>query len=168
MRHRRMLAPINSIKHYVQLENATIASAAVGASELVDAVSQNLVTNVSDVVEGSLVKAVFLEIWIKSNATAGNDTKFQLIVEKIPQNGVAPTFAQMNNLMAYPNKKNVLFFSQGVLGDLATQAVPVVRQWFKIPKGKQRFGLADRLLVTVSATGFEINRCGFAVYKEYK
>ncbi len=163
-----MKAPINSIKHYVQIENATIASAAVGASELIDAVSQNLVANVSDVVEGSIIKAVFIEIWVKSNADAGADTKFQLIVEKIPQGNIAPTFAQMNNLMTYPNKKNVLLFSQGVIGDGTTQAIPVVRQWFKIPKSKQRFGLGDRFLVTVSATGFEINRCGFATYKEYK
>ncbi len=163
-----MLAPINSIKHYVQIENAVIASAAVGASEIVDAKEQNAQSAASDVVEGSVIKAIYLEIWIKSNASATEDTKFQLIIEKIPQAGVAPTFTEMNNLQTYKNKKNVLFFSQGVIGDGTTQAIPVVRQWFKIPKGKQRFGLDDRFLVTVSATAFAINRCGFAVYKEYK
>ncbi len=164
-----MRAPINSIKHYVQVENAVIASGAKGTSVLVDAVSQAAAgAATSEVLEGSIVKAVFIEIWIKSNASAGADTKFQLVIEKVPVNITGVSFTEMNNLMAYANKKNIFFVSQGVIGDGTTQAIPVVRQWFKIPKGKQRFGLGDRLLVTISATAEAINRCGISTYKEYK
>ncbi len=159
---------INAIKHYVQAENAPVASAAVRTIEVVDAVGQSAVANTEDVVEGSLVKAVFLEYWIRSQATAGTDTKFQFCLEKVPAGQSSITFGGMNVVMAYLNKKNILFFSQGVLGDLTTQSVPVVRQWFKIPKGKQRFGLGDNLVVTISATGQSIDTCGFATYKEYK
>ncbi len=167
MRHRRMLAPINSVKHYVQMENATVASGARKGVVLVDATAAPATSNTSDVKEGSLVKACFIEVWIKSNATAGTDTKFQFSLEKIPTGADSASFTQMNNLQAYDNKKNILFYSQGVLGDLTTQAVPIVRQWFKIPKGKQRFGLGDRLVMNITATGFEINTCGFSTYKEY-
>ncbi len=167
MRH-RMLAPIVSIKHYVQQEKTGIASGAKFPVEIVQGVGQSAVTNTSDVVEGSVVKAVFLEFWVKSNASAGTDNKFQLVIEKLQFNAVPISFTQMNNLMSYPNKRNILFFSQGVIGDLTTQSVPIVRQWFKIPKGKQRFALGDELVLSVSATGAELELCGFSTYKEYK
>ncbi len=167
-RHRRMVAPIVSTKHYVQLENAQLAIGAVRSSNLVDAVALQAVNDPDEVQEGSLVKAVFIEHWVKSFAGAGEDAKFQLVVEKVPAGQASITFAQMNNLMAYPNKKNVLFFSQGVIGDLTTQAIPVVRNWFLIPKGKQRMGISDKIVETLSATSGVLQNCGFSTYKEYK
>ncbi len=58
--------------------------------------------------------------------------------------------------------------TQGVFGDKFTNSVALVRQWFKIPKGKQRFGLGDQLFVTAQSTGQDFQLCGFATYKEYK
>ncbi len=162
-----MLAPINSVKHYIQLENTTIASGARRSQELIDATAAPATASVEDVKEGAIVKAIYIEMWVKSNATAGTDTKFQLILEKVLSNSTPATFAQMNNLQAYGNKKNVFYFTQGVIGDLTTSSIPMVRQWFLIPKGKQRFGLEDRLVIAISATGAEVNQCGFATYKEY-
>ncbi len=167
MRHRRMLAPINSVKHYIPAENSTIASGVRRSLVLVDAVVAPASSNTFDVKEGSIVKAIFIENWIKSNASAGTDTKFQLALEKVPAGQTALNFTQMSNLQSYDNKKNILFFSQGVVGDLTTQAIPVVRTWFKIPKGKQRFGLGDRLVLSVASNAAEINNCGFSTYKEY-
>ncbi len=168
MRHRGLVAPINTIKHYVPNDNADIASATKREIPVVTSVGQASVTNTQDVVEGSIVKAVFIEQWIKSEATSGNNTKFQLLLEKVPAGATPVTFAQMNTLMGYLNKKNVLFFSQGIMGDLTTAAIPIVRNWFKIPKGKQRMGLGDEIVVSISANGFIINNCGFSVFKEYK
>ncbi len=163
-----MLAPLITIKHYINIENAQIAAAAIRTVELVQAVAQTAVTNTTDVVEGSLVKTVFIEHWIKSFAAAGEDAKFQVVIEKVPAGATPITFTQMNNLMSYPNKKNVLFVSQGVVGDLSTQSIPVVRQWFMIPRGKQRFGLDDRFVLTISATSATLQTCGLAVFKEWK
>ncbi len=162
----RMLAPINSVKHYVNVENTDITAGTRSSILIVDATAATS-DGVSLVKEGSLVKAIFLEFWVKSNASAGNDAKFQFCLEKAPNGVDTVSFTEMNTMGVYNNKKNVLFYSQGVLGDLTTQAIPVVRQWFKIPKGKQRFGLGDRLLVAISATTSVIARCGFATFKEY-
>ncbi len=160
---------INAIKHYVQLENASIASGARRSFQFVTAVDQNTAgTSTDQVLEGSIIKAVFVEVWMKSNSTAGTDNKFQVCVEKVPAGQASITFTQMNNMMAYPNKKNVFHFGQGVLGDLTTQSMPVLRQWFKIPKGKQRFGLDDVFVASMSATGAAFDSCGFSTYKEYK
>ncbi len=168
MRHRRMLAPIVTIKHYVNVENAVTADGTARNIQLVQGVAQTLVVNTGDVVEGSLVKAIYLEFWFKGNAVAGTEDKFQFLIEKLSQGQDPVTFTQMNNLMSYPNKKNVFFYSQGVTGDLTTGSIPIVRGWFKIPKGKQRFGLEDELFMSVSTTGATANTCGFATFKEYK
>ncbi len=167
-RFRRMLAPLITIKHYVNIENAQVTSGSVRQIELVQSVGQTAVANASDVVEGSIVKTVYIELWVKSFAPAGTDTKFQLVVEKVPAGATPITFTQMNNLMTYPNKKNVFYVSQGVLGDLSTQSIPIVRQWFMIPKGKQRFGLDDEFIVSVSATAEILQTCGLAIFKEWK
>ncbi len=163
-----MLAPLITIKHVINLENTVTANGTTRPIELVDSVAQPAVTDPQDVVEGSLVKTCYLELWFKSNADAGQDTKFQLVLEKVPAGATSVTFTQMNNLMTYPNKKNVLYTTQGVVGDLTTQALPITRQWYMIPKGKQRFGLDDRLVATISTTGFGANICGLAIFKEWK
>ncbi len=163
-----MLAPIVAIKHYVQMDNTSTADGAVRNLQIIQGVAQTLVVNTADVVEGSIVKAVYLELWFKGNAVAGTEDKFQFLLEKVSQGQDPVTFAQMNSLMGYPNKKNVFFYSQGVTGDLTTQGIPIVRGWFAIPKGKQRFGLEDELFMSVSTTGATANTCGFATFKEYK
>ncbi len=168
MRHRGMLAPINSIKHYVQAENQSVADGTRRVIAVATAKNQFSVSGTGDVVEGSIVKAIFLEIWFKGNAVAGTEDKFQFALEKVPAGQTSITFTQLNNLMAYPNKKNILFYSQGVTGDLTTGSIPIVRNWFKIPKGKQRMGLGDTIVVSVSTTGATANVCGFSTYKEYK
>ncbi len=152
----------------VNSESTTISSGAAGAIEIVQAVGQTLVANTGDVVEGSLVKQCHVEIWIKSNAAAGGNAKFQGILEKVPAGATSITFTQMNNLMTYPNKKNILYSTQGILGDLSTQSIPIMRDWYAIPKGKQRFGLDDRLILTISATTADIRRCGLFIFKEWK
>ncbi len=167
MRHRRMLAPINSVKHYVHNTNTTLASNAVKSLVIVDAAKAPATTNDSDVKEGAVVKAVFIEQWIMSKAVTGATTQFGFLVEKVPANQASVTPAQIVTLNAYNNKKNILYFTQGVIGDIETNSIPVFRQWILIPKGKQRFGLSDRLVATVFTLGNAIQTCGFATFKEY-
>ncbi len=165
---RRMVAPINSVKHYVQRENAPITAATRVALIVANAVIAPANSATEEVREGSIIKAIFLELWLKGQGASDSDAKFQMALEKAPGDQAGVTFTDMNNMQAYDNKKNVLFFSQGVIGGIGGgQSIPVVRQWFKIPKGKQRMGLGDALVASVSATSEIIQLCGFSTYKEY-
>ncbi len=163
-----MVAPINSIKHYVQFSNAATPDGAIRGIIVVDAVVASAVNLSSEVLEGSIVKAVFVEWWLKGNSANGGTTQFTLTLEKVPAGATSISTGELANLMTYPNKKNILYTSQGVLGDLETQAVPFIRGWFKVPKGKQRFGLGDRLILSLLPVGSTLNNCGFSTYKEYK
>ncbi len=170
MRHRRMQAPINSIKHYVHRTNVAISSAAVLNEVLTDAVTvASTGANSFDVSEGSLVKAIHLDYWVLSNGATATNTQFVSVLEKVPSNQAAITAAQIVNLGAYPNKKNILNSFQGNMGAAVDgqSVIPFMQGWFKIPKGKQRQGLGDRIVLSMAAVGQEVAVCGLSTYKEY-
>ncbi len=168
MGKRRVLAPIVTRKHYVHRTNASIASGALVANLVTDAVVAPATTLASDVAEGSVVKAVHLEIWLRSGGVAGSTTQFIVIVEKLPTGNPIMTAAQSLNLGAYPNKKNILYTTQGVIGGTDNNSIAVLRDWILIPKGKQRQGLGDRIVVNVSTVGQAMNNCGLFTYKEFQ
>ncbi len=164
-----MVAPINSNKHYVARTNVGIAAGAGLSVDVADAVVAPAAANAFDVRQGAVLKAVHLEYWIWNSSTTGVDTQFVLIVEKVPSGAGAATVSEMLNLGAYNNKKNVLFTTQGVLGAGidGSPALPLIRDWVLIPKGKQRMGLGDKIVVGVTTVGGGLQLCGMALYKEY-
>ncbi len=166
---RRMMSPINSRKHYVPQSLATVASGTITGRSAINTVVAPAVANADEVREGAVVKAVFVEIWILGGEASGTNTSFILAIEKRPSGAPAMTFANSQGLGSYNNKKNILYTTQGVVGsDQGGQgAIPVIRQWFKIPKGKQRMGLGDRVVVNISALANSLVICGQFLYKEY-
>ncbi len=168
MRHRRMLAPINTIKHYTHSSNAIVASGGLKTIVVAHSVVAPATSTAFDVKEGSVIKAVHLEYWVLGDEVAGTVSQFTFIVEKAPGNTAPMTAAQAVNLGAYPNKKNILFSSQGIVNsELAGgQSVPLIRAWVLIPKGKQRMGLDDQIIVHLAPVG-AMRICGLATYKEH-
>ncbi len=158
-----MRAPITSIKHYVQKSLTTVTAAASERFIIVNALETQS-GDPDDVIQGAVVKAVFIEMWIRSQETSPGAVLATLV--KLPD-GQVPVFADMTALHDYKNKKNVLYHTQGLTNDSNADAIPFIRQWFKIPKGKQRFGLGDKLELVISAQALDANICGFATYKEY-
>ncbi len=157
---------IHSEKHYVQISRSSVLTGARNLEPLVIAVEATTANGVDEVVEGAIVKAVYIEMWL-IGATA--DQHDIVTIDKVGLGSTGPSFAQMVALGTYNNKKNVLFTHQGLSGnDGITLPMPVLRGWIKIPKSKQRFGLADRLVLSIASQGDgTIHYCGFATYKEY-
>ncbi len=165
-----MVRPVvHSTKHIVQFANFLVTAGASNPQTLINTVpsTANRV-NVVDVVEGAIIKAIYVELWVKGDGASSADTQFIIALVKLPGGGNAITAADMLNLQAYDNKKNIFFISQGVLGGKDTgQAVPVLRQWIQIPKGKQRWGNGDEMILNTSSIDTGLQRCGVAIYKEY-
>ncbi len=159
-------ASVHSTKHYVQ---TSITPILAGAKLDVTAVNSVAVSNKNvpaEVEEGSDVKAVFLELWIRSSEASPGS--FVFIFEKRPSNVGSATVAQMAQLHDYPNKKNILYTTQGLINDNSADAIAIYKGWIKIPKGKQRMGLGDRLAWSCFAQGaIDMLVCGFQTYKEY-
>ncbi len=156
---------IHSTKHIVQ---APISQVGTGTREnllIVQAVQSTVANSSTEVEEGAIVKAVYVEMWLQNKAALGHSI---VILEKTPDGSQGATFTEMGDLFTYTNKKNILFTHEGLTSDDAIgNPLPVIRQWFKIPKGKQRFGLGDRLVLTISnPSSVDLNRCGMFIYKE--
>ncbi len=157
---------VHSTKHYFQHSIGTVV---VGTNEnqpFADAVQVVDKNALNEVEEGTSIKAVYIELWIRSAATAASS--FVFIVCKRPSGLASPTDANMAALSDWSNKKNILFTSQGLVNDVDSSAMSVIRGWVKIPKSKQRMGLGDRLSWHLRAVGQSINFCGFETYKEYQ
>ncbi len=165
-----MLAPINTVKHYVGSPRFTVASGAALTIEIADVVAAPVNTTREKVSEGSLIKSVHYEFWIIADGTTGNLTQFVMTIEKSPSAVSDPTFADMLNLGGYKNKKNILYTTQGIVPVTVdgSNAVPIIRDWLLIPKGKQRMGQGDRLIVTFATVEQTLQICGMTTYKEYQ
>ncbi len=158
-----MQPTINSVKHYVHIPVINIASGAVQSIQLVKTVTAPATAASSEVREGAVVKAIYVELWASADAV---DLTLNALIMKDVAGAALPSFTEMNNLGSYSQKKNVFEFHQG-LGPSGGNIIPLFRGWIKIPRGKQRFGGDDFIFIMVSSTGTTIHVCGFATYKEY-
>ncbi len=161
-----MKAPIHSTKHYVQITRSTAATVARNSEDLILSVEGTVANAVDEVVEGAIVKAIYIELWLQDAGAGGS---FVVSVAKYPSGIGAMTFANSNSLGTYSNKKNILYVTQGLTSnDGITGPINLIRTWFKIPKSKQRFGLEDKIRLTITNNGpQDLFYCGFATYKEY-
>ncbi len=158
-----MRPKVHTKKHYAQQSIESVAAGALSNLVIADSV-ENVAAN-NQVREGSSISAIYVEMWCKSGA-ASNLASVINCFYKEPGSGVAFTVAQLAAVQDAENKKNILYFQQGLLGNEDQIPLPVVKQWFKIPKSKQRMGLGDRWIFVTSATGIDVDRCGFATFKE--
>ncbi len=159
-------AMVHSTKHYTQQSIGTSVPGTLTTVEVAVGVAVGNKNNTSEVEEGSSVKAVYLEMWLRSAATAA--ASFTFIFYKTTDEASAANATEMAALGDYTNKKNVLYTTQGLLNDVDSTAMSIYRGWIKIPKGKQRIALGDHLRWTLSAIGQSVNFCGFQTYKEYQ
>ncbi len=162
-----MKAIISSRKHIVQRSLTVVQEQTVQTSNLADATEASP-TAPQHVAVGAVIKAIFLEYWYLGEGAQPCTVTW--ILEKIPAAAGSAVQAEMQDLDTYTNKKNIFKMGQGIIGDSNSNPIPIIREWVKIPKGKQRFGLGDSLKFTVSCIGETDNGlevCGFALYKEY-
>ncbi len=157
---------VHSVKHYVQFPIDQIGTGTIQNITLVKAVESTVANAATEVEEGSIIKAVYVQLLLQNQSNLG---EFICALEKAPNNSAGMTFAQSASLFTYNNKKNIFYVSQGLTSnDGVGNPQVTIRQWFKIPKGKQRFGLGDALVLSIAnVSANNLDRCGFATYKEY-
>ncbi len=163
-----MRATINSKKHIFQISQSTVAQAAVAEAIFLQA-QEATGTQPQHVREGAIVKACYVEFWV-SQDSASVVGSYTVVLSKDPGGNAGLTQTQMAALHDYDNKKNILFTAQGLLTPNDGGQIPVLRAWYKIPKGKQRMGLGDKMRISIrnnNATAIDINFCGLVIYKEY-
>jgi len=162
----RSLNPINSEKHIVQQTLSSVAAGAIGVVTIASA-QQGASATVANTVEvGSVIKAVFVEMWLL--ASSQQPSTVTVGVEKISSGAFPPVAGDYTDLHTYANKKNMFETHQGLVGDANSNPIPFFRGWIKIPKGKQRFGLGDQLILAVKTITDDCQFCGMFIYKTYQ
>ena len=159
-------AMVHSVKHYAQVTFSTAGTGATAVFTPITAVASASANTNTEVVEGARIKAIYMEMWLVADAV---DNFFTAIVAKLPGGVGNITNADLVSLFDYDNKKNVFYTTQGLAPqESASNPIPIYKGWIKIPKGKQRFGLGDRLQFGIASRGADnIHFCGFFLYKEY-
>ncbi len=155
---------INTHKHITQVSLFAVASGAVATVNIIIAAAVLDRTDPREVAEGATISAVYVEMWLTSDDTAAGTAIVTL--EKRVSGHASMTAAQSALLNDYDNKKNVFYTFQGLVGPNVQVPMPAIRGWFKIPKGKQRFGLGDTLSLNVHGQSNGLAGCGFNIYKE--
>ncbi len=156
---------VTSEKHFIQTSLNVVAAGAMQTQSFaigVAAVDKNLNTEVA---QGSIIKAIYLEYWVSSDDAAQGT--FIWVIEKIQKSDASVTVGEIAGLNAYDNKRNVLQSGMGLMGNNVQFPSNLVKGWIKIPKGKQRFALGDVLKLSIFVQTNGMNTCGFAIYKEY-
>jgi len=156
---------IHSNKHYVQQTRSQVATVALTQVDIALSVNATTANLVDEVAEGSGIRAVYVEMWLLDTA---NDGSFIVSLEKVPGGSNGQSFANSNALGTYTNKRNILYVTQGLSPNNGVgNPVPIIRQWFKIPKGLQRMGLGQKLVLNITNNGLnDLEFCGFFTYKE--
>ncbi len=162
-----MRAVIQSRKHIFQIALSSIIGVGIDSQSLAVAV-EGAHTSSSSIAEGAIVKAVYVELWLLNSAA--NLGSFTMILYKNPGGSNTATSADMAALHDWDNKKNILYTTQGITPSGGAAGFPMMayKNWIKIPKGKQRFGLNDKLILAMrNNTTDDLNFCGVAIFKEY-
>ncbi len=155
---------IQSVKHYIQYTLTQVMSGTTAAFSVIVA-EQDYEGAANRVPVGAVVKAVYIELW--GMGPAAQPGTLSMSVEKVVAGAPSMTFLQAQSLHDYPNKKNIYYFTQGLVGDANSNPIPYIRQWIKIPKGKQRFGLGDKIVINVTSISEDNEFCGMAIVKHY-
>ncbi len=156
---------INTQKHVVQVGPSTVTLGAILNQGLAVAVRSADADAANEVRVGSIIKAIYLELWLTSDDATQSSGIISL--EKLPLASDPMAVGDAAALDSYHNKNNVFYVTQGLMGPAIGNAVPFVRGWFKIPKGKQRMNETSRINLNISAVLDGLRICGVIIYKEY-
>ncbi len=156
---------ITTEKHIVQQSLASVAGGALSVFVIAVSLQTPVAATATNVREGSKISAVYVEMWYNTD-DATNGTCIATL-EKRSSGLVAMTAAQSGALDAYANKKNILHTFMGIVPGLTnTYPMAIIKGWIKIPKGKQRFGIGDTLVLNIHGQSNGGNFCGFSIFKE--
>ncbi len=170
MRFSRSRAVIQTRKHIIPQGVAAIALGAISVIPIATAVETPIpLTTFHHVQIGSVIKAVYIEMWIRGDDETAASSNVQVSFEKLEGSMTAMIFADGATLNAYDNKSNIFYVTQGLTSaGTANSGIPFLRGWFKVPKGFQRMSNGDRLVLNVIGLNHDLEICGLFIYKEYQ
>ncbi len=127
------------------------------------------VNGASEVVRGSHVKNMFIELWVAGDGTDLSESTVTLQFAKMLDDEVA---ILSNALVLLPNdqqwRNRIFLYSKGNVQYKGNAGfVPFFRGWIKIPKSHQKMTQDSNLTLSIASSQNAVSFCGFATYKSY-
>ncbi len=159
------LRPINRIKHVVDSQNATAAGTQASFNLIVSADNPGL-ANTAQVATGSKVSAIYLRVEVVATTSAALPNCY-MIVFKNPGGNLSTPAA--NTVGSNDNKRYVIHQEMLMLQRQdGSNPRTLFNGVIRIPRGYQRAGPNDVLLVALLAPGVAIEFCIQGHYKEFR
>ncbi len=162
------MRPINRIKHIIDT-SATLAAATNLPIDLIHAVDAPVITVTDEVITGSTVNGIFLNVQVASDEVAdvGAIPNVYMAVFKNP--GAQISLSPQNlgddiNKRFVIHQEMVMIENTGRGGNVKTLFKGVI----VIPKGFRRFAPTDKLQVTIRSNAINIVFCVQCIYKEFR
>jgi len=159
------IRPVQRIKHVVDKQGGVVA-AILDVTNLIIAKDAPTIGNTPDVVTGSKVNGIYLNVEAYAT-TASALANIYMIIMKNPGNNLTiptPNLVGGNDNKRFVIHQEMKMLEQSVNGNPRTIFNGVV----VIPRGYRRFGPSDRLVLAVLAPGVNISLCIQCHYKEFR
>ncbi len=166
-RRRNYLRPVNTIKHIYDEQGGLVAGTQV-VSTLVKGVDNPvLASNPNQVVVGSHVRSIFLNIQVAATGTAALANVY-MIISGNPGNAIG---AQPNaNVTGTSDFKKQIFHTEMIMGEKNTTGIPrtLFKGVLKLPRKFGRIGHDDTIQVQLFSPGITWDYCIQCIYKEIR
>ncbi len=159
------LRPVHSIKHVVDLQGGLVAGTQLD-SDLIEAVDSPTLATTDRVETGSTVNSIFLKCEVYATSTAALANCYMMIWKNPGGNITAPAC----NAVGADDDKRFVIHQEMVMMEKNTTGNPrtLFHGVIKIPRGYKRFGINDKLQISLLSTGVNADFCFESIYKELR
>ena len=161
------LRPVNRIKHVIDIQGGLVLGTTT-FEVLIKAVETPALASTTEVLNGSTVNGIYLDVEVNRTGTAGETlANVYLAVYKNPGGNLSAITP--NTVGANDNKRFVIHQEMVMMeGQSASNPRTLFKGVIVIPRGYKRFGINDTLLLALLSPGSTTNYCVQAHYKEFR
>ncbi len=167
-RFNRNLRPVNSIKHVVDIQGGLVAGTQA-ENALVSAVDAPVLANKDEVITGSRINSIFLNVQAYATSTAALANLY-MFIWKNPGANIAVAQVPNANQVGASDMKKLVIHQEMNMYEKNTTGIPrtLFKGVIKLPKHMRRFGIKDELKIALFSPGVTFDFCVQTIYKEYR
>ncbi len=164
----KYLHPVNTIKHVIDRQIGVILNVR-DAIDLVQGDENPVLANDIEVVTGSHVKSLFLNVQVAASSTAALANIYMMVYGN-PGSNIASGSIPNANVVGTSDFKKMVFHQEMIMTEKNTTAFPrtLFRGVIRVPRKFQRIGQNDRIAVQFFAPGVNYDLCFQCIYKEIR
>ncbi len=160
------MRPVKSLKHIVDIQGGLTVNSKQDEDLIRASDAPVFSTNPQDVETGSTVNSIFLNVQVAATSTAALANVYMYVM-KNPGNNITEVNA---NVVGTSDIRKHVIHQEMIMTEKNTTAIPrtLFKGVIKLPRGMKRFGIEDRLILSLLSPGTTYDYCIQCIYKEYQ